>query len=265
MNTLKLRLVNLTYFDIYTIEFSNLACNSVRNGFNTAVITLEMADKKFIRRIGANLLNIRMDEYVEYSQNQELMNEKIRLFNQGDGETLQTPGNLYIKEYPTSSASVVDFENYLRKLEDVKKMKLKLVVIDYVNIIKNWRNPNSEDLYGKIKQIAEDLRAMAIRNEWNITSATQLNRCLSLDTEINIKNKGKIKIKDISINDYILTEDGYKKIINKTNIIKQKVFLIKTKSGKQLKASGNHIFPTINGDVKCSDLNIGSNLFCCDE
>jgi hypothetical protein len=39
--------------------------------------------------------------------------------------------------------------------------------------MKNWRNPNSENTYMKIKQIAEDLRAAAQRNHWAIVSATQ--------------------------------------------------------------------------------------------
>ena len=39
--------------------------------------------------------------------------------------------------------------------------------------MKNWRNPNSENTYMKIKQIAEDLRGMAVRNEWAIVTATQ--------------------------------------------------------------------------------------------
>jgi hypothetical protein len=32
--------------------------------------------------------------------------------------------------------------------------------------MKNWRNPNTENSYSKIKQLAEDLRAMATRNNW---------------------------------------------------------------------------------------------------
>lgn len=39
--------------------------------------------------------------------------------------------------------------------------------------MKNWRNPNSENTYMKIKQIAEDLRAAAQRNSWAIVTATQ--------------------------------------------------------------------------------------------
>ena len=44
----------------------------------------------------------------------------------------------------------------------LKGVKLKTIIIDYINILSNYRNPNTENTYMKIKQIAEDLRAMAV-------------------------------------------------------------------------------------------------------
>jgi hypothetical protein len=38
----------------------------------------------------------------------------------------------------------------------------------------------------KIKQIAEDLRAMAVRNEWVVITATQINRGGYDSTELNM-------------------------------------------------------------------------------
>jgi hypothetical protein len=48
--------------------------------------------------------------------------------------------------------------------------------VDYINIMKNYRNPNSENTYMKIKQLAEDLKAMGIKNGWAIITATQTTR-----------------------------------------------------------------------------------------
>ena len=42
--------------------------------------------------------------------------------------------------------------------------------------MKNWRNPNTENTYIKIKQIAEDLRAMAMEEQWTVITVTQTNR-----------------------------------------------------------------------------------------
>ena len=40
----------------------------------------------------------------------------------------------------------------------------------------------------KIKQIAEDLRAMAMRNDWAVVTATQVNRSGFGSTDLNITN-----------------------------------------------------------------------------
>lgn len=168
-----------------SIWLANLAANSVRMGYNTAVISLEMRDRKVIKRLGANLLGITMREYADTSKDQVGLKKKIS--NVGY-DTLQLPGKLWVKEFPTSSAGVPDIEMWLRKMEEMKGIKFKVIVLDYINILKNWRNPNTENMYMKIKQIAEDLRAMAMRNDWAIITATQVNRSGFGSTDLSITN-----------------------------------------------------------------------------
>jgi archaellum biogenesis ATPase FlaH len=167
-----------------SIWLANDAANYVRQGYNTAFITAEMAGHKVIKRIGANLLNISMSEYDPKSKDNTYM--KRRLENVGDG--LLPPGKLFVKKFPTSQASVQDLENYLLDLEETTGIKLKAIVIDYINILANYRNPNSENTYMKIKQIAEDLRAMADRNKWLIITATQIKRGAYNSTDIGMED-----------------------------------------------------------------------------
>ena len=91
------------------------------------------------------------------------------------------PGRLIVKSFPTSTLSVIELESYLLSKEEElstenKKFKFKNVFVDYINIMKNYRNPNSENTYMKIKQLAEDLKAMGIKNGWAIITATQTTR-----------------------------------------------------------------------------------------
>lgn len=155
-----------------SIYLANDAAEFVKMGHNTAVITLEMAAHKFVKRIGSNLLSIPMNEYQEKSKNKDHIKRKLETV--GDGFT--PPGQLFIKQFPTSQATVIDLEAYLKQIEEDRKIKLGCVVIDYINILANYRNPNSENTYLKIKQIAEDLRAMGVRNNWLIITATQITR-----------------------------------------------------------------------------------------
>ena len=155
-----------------SIYLANDAANFVKMGTNTVVITAEMAAHKFVKRIGSNLLNININEYAEKAKNRDHI--KRRLETVGDGFT--PPGSLYVKQFPTSQATVLDIEAYVAQIEEELQIKVGAVVIDYINILANYRNQNTENTYMKIKQIAEDLRAMGMRNDWLIVTATQINR-----------------------------------------------------------------------------------------
>ncbi len=154
-----------------SLWMANIATQAVLAGHNVAVLSLEMAESMYIKRLGANLLNININDYGKSSGDTDYIKGKLKNLTGHGGLVL--PGALLIKEFPTSTASCIDIENYLKRVEEKKKMKFKVVVIDYLNIMKNWRNPNTENTYMKIKQIAEDVRAMAQRNNWAIITATQ--------------------------------------------------------------------------------------------
>ena len=155
-----------------SIYLANDAANFVKMGVNTAFVSAEMSAPKVLKRIGANMLTIPMNEYDQKAKNKDLMKRKL----EGVGDGLTPPGQLFVRQFPTSQATVPDLEAYLKQIEEERKIKLGCVVIDYINILANYRNPNSENMYLKIKQIAEDLRAMGTTNGWLIVTATQINR-----------------------------------------------------------------------------------------
>lgn len=168
----------------------NLCANAVRNGENSAYITLEMAYQLVAQRIGANLFNIPIDQYDAATKDGNYMLAKMKEYYQN---SLVTPGKFIIEEFPTSSATVYDIEAFLLKLEeelstDSKPFKFKNIFIDYVNIMKDAKNPNSENMYLKIKSICEDVRAMAQRNNWCVVSLTQTNRSAYDSSDIGMSN-----------------------------------------------------------------------------
>ncbi len=167
-----------------SIFLANDAVNFVRRGHNVAVISAEMSGHKFVKRIGANALNIPMSEYAKKAKDKGFIKRRLDTISDG----LLPPGQLHIKHVPTSQFTVLDCEAYLKELEELKGIKLHVIVIDYINILSNYRNPNSDNTYMKVKQIAEDLRAMAIRNDWLIITATQINRDGYDSTEITMNN-----------------------------------------------------------------------------
>lgn len=167
----------------------NLACNAVRNGHNVCYITLELQDFEITQRCGANLLNLSMDQYSQSAEDPIEMKQKLKEFKYENSTTeFIVPGQLFIKEFPMSTASVPDFEAYLKKEQEVHGIKFDVVMIDYIGIVKNWRIPNSENTYMKIKHVSEDLRAMGQKNKWCVVTAMQVNRGAFAASNINITN-----------------------------------------------------------------------------
>lgn len=167
----------------------NLACNAVRNGHNVCYITLELQDFEITQRCGANLLNLSMDQYSQSADDPIEMKQKLKEFKFENSTTeFIVPGQLFIKEFPMSTASVPDFEAYLKKEQEIHGIKFDVVMIDYIGIVKNWRIPNSENTYMKIKHVSEDLRAMGQKNKWCVVTAMQVNRGAFAASNINITN-----------------------------------------------------------------------------
>ncbi len=168
-----------------SLWLGNLAAQAVKAGHNVAVISLEMNDRKYVKRLGANLLGIPVNEYGNTAEDEQKMKKKISSLTYSN---LTVPGKLFVKEFPTSQASALDVERYLRKVEEQNSIKFKVVVIDYINIMKNWRNPNSENTYMKIKQLAEDIRGVAMSNGWAILTATQTKQSDFDSTDLSISS-----------------------------------------------------------------------------
>lgn len=174
----------------------NLAANSVRQGHNTIYITLEMSYQKVSQRIGANLFNINYDDYSKVVLDQNYMNKVSRDFMNG---SIIPPGKFFIEEFPTSSASASDIENFILKKEaELSKLyncefKFSNVFIDYVNIMRDQRGSQSGDTYNKIKNICEDVRAMGQRNQWAVISVTQVNGTGYDTTNMTMSNVSESK------------------------------------------------------------------------
>jgi len=170
-----------------SLWLNNLAAGSVAMGFNTAYITMELQEEIINMRIGSNLLEIPLDGYEKTVEDQDYLRTKLNAYKENKG-SLGKIGALHVKEFPSSTASSADIKSYLKKVQESLGIKFDNVFIDYINIMKNWRNPNTENTYMKIKQISEDLRAMAMEEQWAVITVTQTNRGGWEASDLNITN-----------------------------------------------------------------------------
>ena len=149
----------------------HIAAAALSQGKNVLYVTLEMAEEKIGQRIDANLMNLEMDA-VERLTRKEYLSKAHKAVARSNGD-------LFIKQYPTSSANV----NHIRALIEELKLKQKfvpdMICIDYLNIMSSARLRSiggAVNSYSLIKSIAEEVRGLAVECGVPIVTATQVNR-----------------------------------------------------------------------------------------
>lgn len=239
-----------------SLALCHIAASTLLQNKNVLYITLEMSEEKISERIDANLMNINIKDFPSLPKN--IFESKINSISK------KTQGSLIVKEYPTSSAHTGHFKSLINELRLKKSFNPDLIIVDYMNICASSRYKSnfSVNSYSYVKAIAEELRGLAVECNVPLLTATQVNRCLSLDTILEKKGGETVLIKNINVGDEILSHSGYVKVQNIFPIETQEVYEIETKSGKKIICSSRHIFPTDEGEKNIlSGLKIGDNLF----
>lgn len=164
-----------------SLMMCHMAAAALSLGKNVLYITMEMAEEKIAERIDANLMNVTLDDLPTLDKSEFLNRFGMRIAK-------KTNGKLIIKEYPTSSAHVGHFRHLLNELRLKKKFVPDIVFIDYINICTSQRiklGANS-GMYNVVKAIAEELRGLAVENEFPIWTATQSNRGAQKSSDVDL-------------------------------------------------------------------------------
>jgi len=147
-----------------SIFLGNLATNMVMKGKNTLLISLEMSEFMYAKRISTQLTQIPHTDLKVYTD--ELKQQIVHL-------SKQLESKLIIKEYAPKTITVRHIDGYIGKLKH-KGFTPEVVVIDYINLLKpTTKNLNS---YAEVKEIAEQLRALSFKYSIPFVTASQLNR-----------------------------------------------------------------------------------------
>ena len=160
----------------------NIATNAANAGANVLVITLEMATRKVMKRLGSMRLKINSDEYDEKSKDSVFMKQRLNnLKSQSTVGSLfdSQPGKIFVKKYNTSDCTVTDIDNYIKKFEEVKRLKVGMVIVDYINIMSIEKGFDITNmLYLKGKHLAEGLRRIGDKYECAVVTATQTDKAV---------------------------------------------------------------------------------------
>jgi len=215
------------------------AANMLLKGNKILYLTLEMSEEETAKRIDANILDIDINE---------LRRTEIDVIKDKFNRVKDSIGELIIKEYAAGTFNTLHLEGLLQELS-VDGFVPDAIFIDYIGLMASSRISLSTagGSYGYIKSIAEELHGFSKKHDTRIITASQLNRCLTKDTIIENIDGERMKLQDVEIGDTI---KGYNKNVTvKQKVIteKQKVYKVTLKSGKVIKVSGKHRFPSKYG------------------
>jgi replicative DNA helicase len=146
-----------------SIFLGNIASNIAKQGKNVLLITLEMSELLYARRICTNISKIPLNELSIHSKTL-----KQAILEQQEMNT----GRIFIKEFPPSTITPNQLKGFVKKLTDTG-IPIHAIVLDYLNLLHSTVGSNS---YERIKNVTEQVRAMSYTFNCPIISATQLNR-----------------------------------------------------------------------------------------
>ena len=169
----------------------NISANLADSGYNVLFITLEMAKYKCMKRLGAMRLKIDINQYDELSKDSTFMKNKInQLKTVAPSKTMfdgAKPGKIFVKKYPTSDCTITDLENFIKKFEEVRGIKIDAIVIDYISIMSIEKGSGLDTmLFLKGKHLAEGLRRIGDKYDMAVITATQVDKSVWGANDINL-------------------------------------------------------------------------------
>lgn len=163
-----------------SIFLCNEAANTARRGIDVLFASFEMSEQRIASRLAGSMLGITCDEYdIMVSNDKNKLKSILHDCSEGCG-------SIRIKQFPTSIGTVEDLRHEIHKMRD-KGLDPKKVVVDYIGIMAS-KNRRVTDLYEKLKNVTEELRALAIEEQVAIVTACQINRSGFGQSDIGFEN-----------------------------------------------------------------------------
>jgi len=165
-----------------------IGANALREGKNVLHYTFELSETAVGIRYDSNLCDMDSNEVMDRKDEVVKFYEENRL------------GRLFIKEYPTNTASVYTLKAHIERL-DLKGFKPDIVIIDYADIMRSSRQFDS--LRHELKLVYEELRGLAMEIGVPIWTASQSNKDGANSEVIDMTNMseayGKAMICDVIV------------------------------------------------------------------
>ena len=147
-----------------SIFLGNIATNVAAQGKTVVLISLEMSELMYAKRISTNVTQIPIGDL---NASADMVKRKVVSYKDSHPES-----KLIVKEFPPNAITASQLSAYLQKLIH-KGIKPDMVVLDYINLL---HCPIGNNSYERVKHAAEQVRALSYTFECPFVTATQINR-----------------------------------------------------------------------------------------
>jgi hypothetical protein len=234
-----------------SLWMQNFAVKSANMGHNVLYITLEMSERKVMKRLGAMRLKIPINDYDNQSKDVELIKSKIDALKRIEGGVdlfENKVGKIITKFWAAGTATVNDFDNYIQRLKEKRGIKIDLIIVDYITLIAANKGSNADNLYTKGKHLAEGLRAMGAKYMCPVITGVQVAKDAWNSSDITLEAVPESKA-------IAETADTFFAIIRTEEMKRQNLYrfkLLKQRDGdflkSQIRLSLNPVYLTLEND-----------------
>jgi replicative DNA helicase len=147
-----------------SIFLGNIACNIAAQGKTVVLISLEMSELMYAKRICTNVSRIPISDL---HASADIVKQRVVDYSDNHPDT-----KLIIKEFPPNAITASQLSGYIQKLIH-KGIKPDAVILDYINLL---HCPIGNNSYERVKHAAEQVRALSYTYNCPFITATQINR-----------------------------------------------------------------------------------------
>lgn len=254
----------------------SFARNAARHGQHVAIFSLEMSAEQIVQRLvsaetGIDAQRLRLGNLKE---------EEWPLFVQAIGRLADLP--IFIDDTPSISA--LQLRTKARRLH--AEHGLDLIIVDYLQLMSG--DIRAENRVQEVSYISRSLKAVARELDVPVVAASQLSRaveqrtdkkpvladlresgCLSGDTLVQLADGRRVPIRQLADNNQPVTVMALNETTWKIEPVQARkawltgtkpVFCLRTRLGREIRATANHRFRTLGGWKRLDQLKPGEHI-----
>ncbi len=236
-----------------SLWMQNFAVLSADMGYNVLYVTLEMSEKKVLKRLGSMRLKIPIDKYDEVSKDSELIKSKIKQLRRSEAvDNLfdNKVGKILVKFWAAGTTTVSEIDDFIEKIREKRGIKVDLVIVDYITLLAPIKGSGIDNnLFLKGKHFAEGLRAIGAKHKCPVISAIQVAKDAWNNADITLSNIPESKA-------IAETADTFFALIRTEEMKRQNIYrlkLLKQRDGdfsrSQIKFDLNVKYLTVENDI----------------